>query len=155
MPTTHRFAGIELIDDRIPDETSILVLRTCSRSTGRFSNSLKPFKCTLVPGYSDLTGHDFRYHLYRRPQLHQEQRVEAGSCDASDQRGQPVVFRHESGVLVSAFLRSQQLDRFQKVLLPLMPRISSGNCNMYLFPLEAHLCVRINFRYGVPHGSRT
>jgi hypothetical protein len=59
VPTSSRFAGIELITGRIPDETTSLTFR----------------------------------HLDRSAQLGQEQRGQAGSRDAPEAEGQPVVFR--------------------------------------------------------------
>jgi transposase len=50
VPTMRRFAGIELISDRIPDETTILTFRTCWRSTGWASRSLTPSRRSWLLG---------------------------------------------------------------------------------------------------------
>ena len=65
VPTMRRIVGIDLISDRIPDETTIL---------------------------------SFRHLLEKHElgELDQEQGWKAGSGDAPDQEGQPVVLRHES-----------------------------------------------------------
>ena len=44
VPTMRRFAGIELISDRIPDETTILSFRHLLRSMGWVSRFLTPSK---------------------------------------------------------------------------------------------------------------
>jgi IS5 family transposase len=72
VPTMRRFAGIDLISDRIPDETTILSFRHL------------------------LEKHDLRRHLDRSPQLHEEQEGREGSRDAPDPQGKAVVFRDES-----------------------------------------------------------
>ena len=96
VPTMRRFAGIELISDRIPDETTILTFRHLLEKHELGEQIFEIVKAHLsARGRDDAAGHDRGCHPDRGAQLHQEQRGEAGSGDAPDQEGQPVVFRHE------------------------------------------------------------
>jgi IS5 family transposase len=50
VPTTRRFAGVDLISDRIPDETTILAFRHLLEKHGLGSRSLIPSWFTSVNG---------------------------------------------------------------------------------------------------------
>jgi len=78
----RRFAGIELISDRIPDETTILAFRHLLEKHNLGEQIFETVKAHLS-------------HLDCCAQLDQEQGRETRSGDAPDQEGQPVVFRYE------------------------------------------------------------
>ncbi len=89
VPTMRRFAGIELIRDRIPDETTILTYRHLLEKHGLSEQIFDTVKALLAAGgRDDVPGHDRRCHLDCCAQLYQEQRGKAGSGDAPDQEGQ-------------------------------------------------------------------
>jgi hypothetical protein len=74
----RRFAGIELISDRIPDETTILAFRHLLEKHKLGEQIFETVKAHLS-------------HLDCCAQLDQEQGRETRSGDAPDQEGQPVV----------------------------------------------------------------
>jgi len=97
VPTMRRFAGIELISDRIPDETTILTFRHLLEKHELGDQIFETVKAHLSErGMTMRQCHDRGCHLDRGAQFHQEQGGEARSGDAPDQERQPVVFRNES-----------------------------------------------------------
>ncbi len=100
VPTMRRFAGIELISDRIPDETTILTFRHLLEKHDLGQQIFETVKAHL-----STRGMTMR----QGTQFHQEQRREARSRDALDQEGQPVVLRDESPYRSRQGLRSDPL----------------------------------------------
>ena len=85
----RRFAGIELISDRIPDETTILTFRHLLEK-----HNLGEQIFETVKGHLSARGMTMRQGtivdttlIARRAQFHQEQGREAGSGDAPDEKG--------------------------------------------------------------------
>jgi transposase, IS5 family len=80
VPTMRRFTGIDLISDRIPDETTILTFRHLLEKHGLGEQIIATVKAHLsARGMTMRQGTDRGCHLDCSAQLHQEQRGEAGS----------------------------------------------------------------------------
>ncbi len=73
VPTMRRFAGIDLISERIPDETTIPTFRHLLEKHDLGEQIFETVKAHLSAGHDDAAGHDCGCHLDRRSQLHQEQ----------------------------------------------------------------------------------
>ena len=96
VPTMRRFAGIELINDRIPDETTILTFRHLLEKHDLGEQIFETVKAHLnARGMTTRQGTIVDATLIAAPSSDQEQSGEAGFRDAPDQEGQPVVLRHE------------------------------------------------------------
>ena len=94
VPTMRRFAGIELVSDRIPDETTILTFRHLLEKHDLGEQIFETVKARLsARGMTMKQDTIVDATLIAAPRLHQKQRGEARSRDAPDQEGQPVVFR--------------------------------------------------------------
>lgn len=67
VPTMPRFAGIELISDRIPDETTILTFRHLLEKHGLGEQIFETVKSHLSTGQDDAPGHDRESTLIAAP----------------------------------------------------------------------------------------
>ena len=97
VPTMRRFAGIELISDRIPDETTILSFHHLLEKHELGEQIFEIVKAHLsARGMMMRQGTIVDATLIAAPQFDAEQRGEARSRDAPSLQGQPVVFRNEA-----------------------------------------------------------
>ena len=96
VPTMRRFAGIDLISDRIPDETTILTFRHLLEKHDLGEQIFETVKAHLsARGMTMRQGTIVDATLIAAPSS-TKNKEEARSRDAPDQEGQPVVFRDES-----------------------------------------------------------
>src|SRR5437762_9149560 len=92
----RRFVGIDLGCEPVPDETTGVPLPSPARGARSGSAAVRRSAATLGgEGTEGGHRHDCRCDNHQCAVFDQECRESARSRDASDQEGQPVVFRHE------------------------------------------------------------
>jgi IS5 family transposase len=95
IESMRRFAGLELSDDAMPDETTILKFRHLLEKHGLTAQMMNIINDTLAAGPASEGRHDGRRHDHPCAAVDEERAKAARSRDAPDEEGQPVVLRHE------------------------------------------------------------
>ena len=95
VESVRRFAGLRLTGP-LPDETTILHFRHLLERHGLGEALFAEINAHLAsPGPAAEDGHDRGREHHRRAEFDEEQGARAGSGDAPDEEGQPVVLRDE------------------------------------------------------------
>ena len=97
VPMYRQFAGLDAGITRLPDETTILRFRHLLERHHLAGPMLASINELLrsKQGLDAASRHGGRCDADRSTEFDQERRRRARSGDASDQKGQPVAFRHE------------------------------------------------------------
>jgi hypothetical protein len=96
-PVLRGFCGIDLGRAPVPDETTILNFRHLLEAKDLCGAMLEVVNhyLSVLEGVAHRHRHDRGCHDHRRAEFDQERQQGAGSADASDQEGEPVLLRRE------------------------------------------------------------